>query len=109
MNKKKIIDLENKLDKINKVLSKNYILDLADLLGNTKKLFFRNFFAGLFRGIGIGIGILGSKVAEAIGRNPETKSDVVHSIMTLMIVLTIFLLFLFAFVFLLLYFNPLLG
>ncbi len=60
-----------------------------------------------FLGIGIGIGILGSKVAEAIGRNPETKQDVVHSIMTLMIVLTIFLLFLFAFVFLLLYFNPL--
>ena len=62
-----------------------------------------------FLGIGIGIGILGGRVAEAIGRNPETKSDVVHSIMTLMIVLTIFLLFLFAFVFLLLYFNPLLG
>ena len=57
MNEKKIIDLENKLDKINKVLSKNNILDLADLLGNTKKLFFRNFFAGLFRGIGIGIGV----------------------------------------------------
>lgn len=62
-----------------------------------------------FLGIGIGIGILGSKVAEAIGRNPETKSEVVHSIMTLMIVQTIFLLFLFAFVFLLLYFNPLLN
>ena len=60
-----------------------------------------------FLGIGIGIGILGSKVAEAIGRNPETKLDVIHSVMTLMIVLTIFLLFLFAFVFLLLYFNPL--
>lgn len=60
-----------------------------------------------FLGIGIGIGILGSKVAEAIGRNPETKQDVIHSVMTLMIVLTIFLLFLFAFVFLLLYFNPL--
>ena len=62
-----------------------------------------------FLGIGIGIGILGSKVAEAIGRNPETKSDVVHSIMTLMILLTIFLIFLFVFFFLLLYFNPLLG
>ncbi len=62
-----------------------------------------------FLGIGIGIGILGSKVAEAIGRNPETKSEVVRSIMTLMIVLTIFLLFLFAFVFLLLYFNPMLS
>ncbi len=60
-----------------------------------------------FLGIGIGIGILGAKVAEAIGRNPETKQDVIHSVMTLMIVMTIFLLFLFAFVFLLLYFNPL--
>jgi F-type H+-transporting ATPase subunit c len=62
-----------------------------------------------FLGLGIGIGILGSKVAEAIGRNPETKSDVIHSVMTLMIVTTVFLLFLFAFVFLLLFFNPLLS
>ncbi len=60
-----------------------------------------------FLGLGIGIGILGSKVAEAIGRNPETKSDVIHSVMTIMVVLAIFLLFLFAFIFLLLYFNPL--
>lgn len=62
-----------------------------------------------FLGIGIGMGIIGSKVAEAIGRNPETKSDVVHSIMTLMIVMTVFLLFLFAFVFFLLFFNPLVA
>lgn len=62
-----------------------------------------------FLGIGLGIGIIGSKVAEAIGRNPETKSEVVHSIMTLMIVLTVFLLFLFAFVFFLLFFNPLVS
>ena len=62
-----------------------------------------------FLGIGIGIGILGSKVAEAVGRNPETKGDVVHSVMTLMIVTTVFLLFLFAFVFLVLYFNPMLS
>lgn len=62
-----------------------------------------------FLGIGIGVGILGSKVAEAVGRNPETKGDVVHSVMTLMIVTTVFLLFLFAFIFLLLYFNPLLS
>ena len=26
-----------------------------------------------FLGVGIGLGILGSKVAEAVGRNPETK------------------------------------
>ncbi len=62
-----------------------------------------------FLGIGIGIGILGSRVAEAVGRNPETKSDVVHSVMTILIVTTVFLLFLFAFTFMLLFFNPLIA
>jgi F-type H+-transporting ATPase subunit c len=61
-----------------------------------------------FLGLGIGIGILASKVAEAVGRNPETKSEVVHSVMTVLIVTTVFLLFLFLFVFFLLFFNPLL-
>ena len=60
-----------------------------------------------FLGIGIGVGILGSKVAEAIGRNPETKGEVVHSIMTILIILAVFILLLFAFSFLLLFFNPL--
>lgn len=59
-----------------------------------------------FLGMGIGMGILGSKVAEAVGRNPETKSDIVHSVMTILIVLAIFLLILFAFTFLLLFYNP---
>lgn len=61
----------------------------------------------MFLGFGIGIGILGSKVAEAVGRNPETKSDIVHSVMTIVIVIAIFLLILFAFTFLLLFYNPL--
>ena len=60
-----------------------------------------------FLGFGIGIGILGSKVAEAVGRNPETKSDIVHSVMTVLIIMAIFLLILFAFIFLLLFYNPL--
>ena len=60
-----------------------------------------------FLGAGIGLGILGSKAAEAIGRNPETKSDVIQGIKTVAVVLTVLLLLLFAFVFLLLYFNPL--
>lgn len=60
-----------------------------------------------FLGIGIGLGIMGSKVAEAIGRNPETKSDVVQGAMVVAIVLAVLLLLLFAFVFLLLFFNPL--
>ena len=61
----------------------------------------------MFLGFGIGIGILGSKVAESVGRNPETKSDIVHAVMTVLIILAIFLLLLFAFVFLLLFYNPL--
>ena len=60
-----------------------------------------------FLGIGIGLGIMGSKAAEAIGRNPETKSEVVQGIMIVAVVLTVLTLLLFGFVFLLLFFNPL--
>ncbi len=59
-----------------------------------------------FLGVGIGLGILGSKVAEAVGRNPETKNDIVHSVMIIAVVMTVLLLVLFALIFLLLYFNP---
>ena len=57
-------------------------------------------------GFGIGIGILGSKVAEAVGRNPEVKNEIVSSLMMLMIILSIFMLLMFAFCFMLLFFNP---
>lgn len=60
-----------------------------------------------FLGLGIGIGIMASRVAEAVGRNPETKGVVVNSVMTILISTSIFLLFLFLFVFFLLFFNPL--
>ena len=60
-----------------------------------------------FLGAGIGMGILGSKAAEAIGRNPETKNDVIQGVMVVAIITTILLLVLFAFIFLLLVFNPL--
>ena len=59
-----------------------------------------------FLGLSIGLGVLGGKIAEAIGRNPETKNDVIHSIMTILVVLAIFLLFLFSFIYILLYLNP---
>ena len=60
-----------------------------------------------FLGAGIGMGILGSKAAEAIGRNPETKNEVIQGVMVVAIITTILLLVLFAFIFLLLFFNPL--
>ena len=62
-----------------------------------------------FLGIGIGLGITGSRVAEAVGRNPETKSDVVHSVLMVAIIMVVLLLLLFAFVFLLMFFNPYLS
>lgn len=59
-----------------------------------------------FLGVGIGLGIMGAKVAEAVGRNPETKSDVIHSVLMVAIVIIVLLLILFAFIFLLMFFNP---
>ena len=58
-----------------------------------------------FLGLGIGVGILGGRVAEAVGRNPETKNDVVHSIMTILIITSVFMLFLYKFCFFLLLYN----
>ena len=60
-------------------------------------------------GIGIGFGIMGSKVAEAVGRNPETKSDVTQSIMTVIIATTLLFLLLVALVIVLLFFNPMVA
>lgn len=57
-------------------------------------------------GFGIGIGLIGSKIAEAIGRNPEVKNEIVSSMMILLIILSIFILLMFAFCFMLLFFNP---
>ena len=37
-------------------------------------------------GFGLGIGILGSKIAEAVGRNPEVKNEIVSSLMMVMII-----------------------
>lgn len=60
-----------------------------------------------FLGAGIGMGILGSKAAEAIGRTRRQKNDVIQGVMVVAIITTILLLVLFAFIFLLLFFNPL--
>ena len=62
-----------------------------------------------FLGLGIGLGVMGARLAEAVGRNPETKGDVIQSVMVIAIVATVLMLLLFAFVLMLLYFNPLLG
>ena len=58
-------------------------------------------------GVGIGMGLLGSKVAEAVGRNPDTKGDVVSSVMVIVLAMAILFLLLIALVIVLLFFNPL--
>ena len=40
----------------NEYEEKNNILELIELLGNRKKFFFRNFWSGIIKGIGTGIG-----------------------------------------------------
>lgn len=44
------------LVKINNRLYEGKILDIAELLGNTKKMLLRNFMSGIAKGIGVGIG-----------------------------------------------------
>lgn len=49
--------LLKKIDELNASLTKGNILEITTLLGNRKELLFRNFIAGIARGIGIGIGV----------------------------------------------------
>ena len=58
-------------------------------------------------GIGIGLGILGSKVAEAIGRNPDTKGEVTSAVMVVILAVAIMFLLLIAMTVILIFFNPL--
>ena len=55
-NKKIEENLLVELTKINNKLYEGKILDIAELLGNTKKMLLRNFSSGIVRGIGVGIG-----------------------------------------------------
>ncbi len=58
-------------------------------------------------GCGIGLGILGGKITEAVGRNPETKDDVVRSALVIVLTMVVLFVLLLGFVFVLLFFNPL--
>lgn len=59
MKKRKVMieELNKKIDDLNYALSKNRVLDLVELLGDRKKLFVRNLWSGIVKGIGIGIGV----------------------------------------------------
>lgn len=49
--------LIKQIDRLNKNLLENNIVDIATLLGNRKKLLLTNLIAGISRGVGIGIGV----------------------------------------------------
>ncbi len=55
--KRKFELLYKKVDELNYVLTKNNLIDLAELLGNRKEMLIRNILAGISKGIGIGIGV----------------------------------------------------
>lgn len=49
--------LEKAINQLNKALQDGNIHELSYLLGNKKEMLKRNLIAGIFRGIGIGIGV----------------------------------------------------
>lgn len=56
--KKKKYNLLNKsIDDLADTLEKGNVKDLIYLLGNKKEIIIRNLLAGIFRGVGIGIGV----------------------------------------------------
>lgn len=55
-NNKILKRLEENIENLNNNLTKNNILDLSEIIGNWKKLIWRNFMSGIAKGVGIGIG-----------------------------------------------------
>ena len=60
-------------------------------------------------GIGIGLGLMGARVAEAVGRNPETKGPVIQAVLVVAAIVALILLVVLIVAFVLLYFNPILN
>ena len=48
--------LEQAIEQLNTILQQSHIEDISYFLGSKKRMFWMNFFAGIFRGFGIGIG-----------------------------------------------------
>lgn len=57
LKKKDYYFLEKAIEKLNEILQKSNITELAYILENKKELIKRNILAGIARGIGIGIGV----------------------------------------------------
>ena len=57
LRKKKVSVLNNAIEKLSDTLERGNIEDLTYILGSKKEIIKRNFLAGIFRGVGIGIGV----------------------------------------------------
>lgn len=55
-NNKILKGLEENIKNLNNNLTRNNILELSEIIGNWKKLIWRNFISGIAKGVGIGIG-----------------------------------------------------
>ena len=55
--KKKIDLLDNSIKKLSKILQEANIVEWNYILGSRKEIVKRNLIAGIFRGVGIGIGV----------------------------------------------------
>lgn len=53
---KNIIFLTKTVEKLNDSVEKSRLYEIIEITGNKKKLFIRNFFSGIFKGVGISIG-----------------------------------------------------
>lgn len=60
-------------------------------------------------GIGIGLGLMGARVAEAVGRNPETKGPVIQAVLVVASIAAVILLIVLAVALVLLFFNPVMS
>ena len=50
-------NLKTKIDNLSDILQKSNLQDFVYIMGNKKQIIFRNLIAGIFRGVGIGIGV----------------------------------------------------
>ena len=56
INDKILGGLKNSIEKLNDNITKNNLLELSEIIGNWKRLLWRNFISGISKGVGIGIG-----------------------------------------------------
>lgn len=57
LRKKKFNILNQSVEELIKILQEGNLVELSYILGNRKEIIKRNFIAGIFRGVGIGIGV----------------------------------------------------